>query len=148
MQSFMHVMYPEVRGQNVFGPEVERGCGNTLDLFSWSDRAGLVLWRWPFRVLYPRRLVELYQACILAEWGGGGGGGRQEGRGWELLRVCLHLKNKERGWQRDYSGYFLSVEGYMCDVALHCYTRRPVYSHAQKIIVLCLHFLSFFCSVP
>lgn len=39
-----------------------------------------------------------------------------------------------------------SVEGYMCDVALHCYIRRPAYSHAQKIIValppcFCLSFV-------
>lgn len=51
--------------------------------------------------------------------------------------------------KKDYSGYFLTVEGYMCDVTLHCYIRRPVYSHAQKIIVFCLHFFVFllFCSL-
>lgn len=142
-------MYPEVRGHSVFGPEVERGCGNTLDLFSRSDRAWLVLWRWPFPMLCPRCLVELYQACIPAEWvvgRGGDAGGEGKAKDLELLRACLHLQNKEGGWQKDYSGYFFSVEGYMCDVALHCYIRRPAYSHAQKIIValppcFCLSFV-------
>lgn len=52
----------------------QRCYGNTFDLFSGSDRAGLVLWRWPFPVLYPCRLVELYQACVPAERGAGAGG--------------------------------------------------------------------------
>lgn len=34
-----------------FELEVKGGCTNTLDLFSWSDRAWLVLCRWPFPVL-------------------------------------------------------------------------------------------------
>ncbi len=78
--------------------------------------------------------------------GGGGGdtGGEREGTGWELLRACLHLQNKEKGWKKkDYSGYFLTVEGCMCDVTLHCYILRPVYSRAQKIIVFWLHFFVF-----
>lgn len=41
-QTFRH---PEVRGHRVFELEVKGGCTNTLDLFSWSDRAWLVLCR-------------------------------------------------------------------------------------------------------
>lgn len=38
-------IYPEVRGHCVFGLEVKERCGNTADLFSWSDTVWLVLCR-------------------------------------------------------------------------------------------------------
>lgn len=126
----------------------QRCYGNTLDLFSGSDRAGLVLWRWPFPVLYPCRLVELYQACVPAEREGRGRGDAVgEGRDWELFRACLHLQNKERGWQKDYSGYFLTVEGYVCDVASHCYIHRPVYVPENHSLLPPFFVFLLFCSL-
>lgn len=105
-------------------------------------------------VTFPRALPTLPGRAPSGLYTGGVGrwkGGREAGvdgeaKDLELLRACLRLQNKEGGWQKDYSGYFLSVEGYMCDVALHCYIRRPAYSHAQKIIValppcFCLSFV-------
>ncbi len=97
-------------------------------------------------VTFPRALPTLPGRALSGMYAGRGG--EEEGRGWELLGACMHLQNKGRGWQKDYSGYFLAVEGCMCDVALHCSIRRPVCSDAQRIRVFPLHFFVFllFCS--
>lgn len=115
----------------------------------WQSWAGLM------EVTFPCALPTLHGRALSGscagrrEWWRRDTSGEREGRGWELLGACLHLQNKGRGWQKDYSGYFLTVEGCMCDVALHCYIRRPVCSDALKIIVFPLHFFVFllFCSL-
>lgn len=73
----MHVMYPEVKGHNVFGPEVEGGCGNTLDLFSWSDRARLSL----TEVTFPRALPMLPGRALSGLYTSRVGGGSGESAG-------------------------------------------------------------------
>lgn len=79
--------------------------------------------------------------------GRGRGDAVGEGRDWELFRACLHLQNKERGWQKDYSGYFLTVEGYVCDVASHCYIHRPVYVPENHSLLPPFFVFLLFCSL-
>lgn len=121
----------------------QRRFGNTLALFSWSDRAELVLWRWPFPVPYPCCLVELYQACVLGErrveW--------EKAETRSYFPACLHLHKKERGWQKDYSVHFLTVEGYMCDVSSHWYIHRPVYVLENHSLLPPFFVFLLFCSL-
>lgn len=115
-----------------------RRFGNTLALFSWSDRAELVLWRWPFPVLYPHCLVELYQACVLGER-------RVE---WEkaetrscFRHVCISITRREDD-KRITECIFLLLKD-TCVMFPRTGTSTDQ-CMSWKIIVFCLHFcLSF-----
>lgn len=142
-QYFMRGMHPEFRGHSVFGPKM-------LWEHIWPFQREWQSWAGLMEVTFPRALSmppgrALSSLCTGRERGGGMQW--EKGETWELFRACLHLQNKERGWQKDYSGYFLTVEGYVCDVASHCYIHRPVYVPENHSLLPPFFVFLLFCSL-
>lgn len=140
-QTFRH---PEVRGHRVFWTRGKRRLHEHSWPFQleWQSLAGLMQVTFPHAVLgLPGwALSALYTGREVVEKGKAGSC---------YWHVCISNNTDKKKKKKDYSRCFLTVEGYMCDVALHCWILRPVYSHALKIIVLSLHFFVFllFCSL-
>lgn len=138
-QTFRH---PEVRGHRVFWTRGKRRLHEHSWPFQleWQSLAGLMQVTFPHAVLgLPGwALSALYTGREVVEKGKAGSC---------YWHVCISNNTDKKFKKKDYSRCFLTVEGYMCAVALHCWILRPVYSHALKIIVLSLHFFVFllFC---
>jgi len=142
----MCVMYPEVRDHSVFGPGIKETVGTHL---TFSARVTELGWSYGGDLSPCSTHVAWSSSIRLVYWQSGGWRWRvRRGERKKRLGVVTGMSVSPKQGKRmtvekkDYSGYFLSVEGYICDVPLHCYICRPVCSQAQKIIVFCP--LSFF----